>query len=247
MKRFTMLMTVCFLLGSISSPAPTLTAAPVGHRKHVQAITQDPVVPPKTANIVFSGPSKCKAGDLVVLSVEGSHASSFKWTILPSTDNFLVIDGGKRAVFSSGVGGEFKFIVACAYKDTCDVYVHTLVVNGDKPQPTDNLSSKIAFHCDKVDSVTKRDDCIKLAQSFASVAMVMEGGNLNTPSDIVQATAKSNKDALGDRLDDWKPFRSGLASELEALAKAGHLTDTASHVRVWKIIADALREYATTL
>ena len=244
MKRFTMLMTVCFLLGSISSPTPSLTAAPMRKSKPVQAITQDPV---KAATIVFSGPSKCRTGDLVVLSVEGSHATAFKWVVLPPTDNFLVIDGGKRAVFSSGVGGEFTFIVACAYKDLCDVHVHTLVVNGEKPKPTDILSSKIAFYCDKVTSVTKRDDCIKLSQSFASVAMVMEVGTLITPSDIVTATAKSNKDALGDRLDDWKPFRVGLANELTALAKAGHLTDTASHIKVWRIIAEALSEYSSTL
>ena len=99
----------------------------------------------------------------------------------------------------------------------------------------------------QVESDTKRDDCLKLAQSFASVAMVMDGGTLTTPGDIVRATVKSNQEALGDKLEAWLPFREGLATELKALAAKNELSDTASHIKVWKIIANSLRDYADTL
>lgn len=246
MKKLILALTLCFLMGAVSAPTQFSTAAPVGDSKAVVVITQEPVEDAATAKLVVEGPTKVKAGDLVVISVAGSNAESFKW-IMPVTDNILVIEDGKRVIFSSGVGGEYRFIVACSLGGTCDVAEHTVTVLGAKPTPADILASRIAFYCEKVQSDTKRDDCLKLAQSFSSVAMVMEGGTLVTPADIVEATFKSNQDALGLKLSDWLPFREGMAKELKALADSGKLTDTASHITAWKAIAQALREYAATL
>lgn len=244
MKRFIAL-AVCFLLGTFSAPAPFITAAQTTvEQQTVQVVTQAPI-DTDVATLVVEGPTEVKIGDLVVISVEQSRAASFKW-ILPTTDNRLVIDDGKRVIFSSGVSGEFQFTVGCSLGDTCDVAIHTVTVTG-APAPNDALTSKIALWCDKVESETKRDDCLKLAQSFSSVAMVMEGGTLITPQDIVTATFKSNQDALGDRLDDWFPFRDGLARELSVLSESGNLPDTQAHIAIWKRIASSLREYASTL
>ncbi len=237
------------LMGVFSMPNPLTTAVPAGIHRTIVAITQDPVEPDDSsiAKLVVEGPTKVRAGDLVVISVEGSRAASFKWIVTPTTDNFLVFDGGKRVVFSSGVAGEYVFTIACGLGDTCDVVRHIVTVVGSNPGPADNLTSKIAFYCDRVKSDTKRDDCIKLAQSFSSVAMVIEGGMLATPKDILQATFKSNQDALGDKLINWLPFRNGLSKELKAMADAGKLPDTAAHITAWKAIAEGLREYAKTL
>lgn len=247
MKRFVVALFVCLLMAGISAPAPSYTAALGGETALKQAITQEPVDAADVAELVVEGPTKVKAGDLVVISVEKSRAASFKWIVLPSTDNYLVIDGGKRVVFSSGVGGEFRFIVACSLGDTCDVAVHTVTVKGEAATPADNLASRIASWCDQIQSESKRDECLALAQSFSSVALVMEGGTLTTPGEIVKATFKSNQDALGDSLEAWTPFRQGLAKELGSMAEKGSLPDTESHIKVWKAIASALREYASTL
>lgn len=238
---------VCIMLVVISAPIPHSTAVLGGESQTKQAITQEPVDNPAEAKLVVTGATKVKTGDLVVISVENSRAASFKWIVMPSTNNFLVIDGGKRVVFSSGVGGVFKFVVACGLGDTCDVAVHTVTVVGEPATPADNLASKIAQWCSEVQSESKRDECLALAQSFSSVALVMEGGTLTTPSDIVKATFKSNQDALGDSLENWLPFRLGLAAELTKMSDAKQLTDTASHIKVWKAVAVALREYASTL
>lgn len=237
----------CLLLVGFSAPTPAHTAVLGGEREAARAITQEPVDSPDQAKLVVEGPTKVKAGDLVVISVEASRAASFEWKVLPSTDNFLVIDEGRRVVFSSGVGGEFIFIVACSLGDTCDLAVHTVTVIGEAATPADSLASRVAMWCDKVESPNKRDECLALAQSFSSVALVMEGGTLTTPAEIVKATFKSNQDALGDSLDNWLPFRNGLAEELSKMASKGELPDTAAHVKVWKAIAAALREYASTL
>jgi len=243
MKSFIIALAVCSLW--VSNPSSAHTAILAGQESTAKVFTQDPVE--EVAELVVEGPTKAKVGDLVVISVEKSRASSFKWIMLPSTSNFLVIDGGKRVVFSSGVGGEFRFIVACSLGDTCDVAVHTVTVIGSAPGPVDNLASKVSLWCDSVESDTKRDDCLGLAQSFSSVALVMEGGSLTTPEEIVRATIKSNQDALGDKLENWLPFRSSLSKELSAMAGAGKLTDTQSHIKVWKAIAAGLRQYAATL
>lgn len=247
MTRFIYALVVCFLLGTFSNPTPTSTAAPVGDKQTPVVITQEPVDGPDVAKLVVEGPTKVKAGDLVVISVEKSRAASFKWIVLPSTNNFLVIDEGKRIVFSSGVGGDFKFIVACSLGDTCDVAVHTVTVIGEAAGPTNNLSSRIALWCEDVQSDSKRDDCLKLAQSFSSVASVMEGKSLTTPSEFVSATYKSNQDALGDKIEDWTPFRENMADYLTQLAEDGKLETTQDHVKVWRAIAEGLREYADTL
>lgn len=238
---------VCIMLLVISAPAPRTTVVLGREAQTKQAITQEPVDNPEMAKLVVTGPTHVKTGDLVVISVENSRAASFKWVVMPSTDNFLVIDNGKRVVFSSGVGGEFKFVVACGLGDSCDVAVHTVTVIGEPATPADNLVSKIALWCKQIQSDSKRDECLALAQSFSSVALVMEGGTLTTPSDIVKATFKSNQDALGDSLDAWLPFRKGLSKELTRMAEAKELTDAASHVKVWKAVAVALREYAAQL
>lgn len=205
------------------------------------------VVATEPAELVVDGRDSAKAGDLVVISVEESNAASFKWIMIPATDNFLVIDGGKRAVFSSGVGGTYQFIIACAKGDTCDVIVKTVVIEGQPATPVDNLENRIIMWCKSIDSPTQRDDALKLAQSFSSMAILAESGQIASPKDLVTATFKSNQGALGSKLDLWLPFRDGLAQELKSLAEAGELTDTQSHVVVWKSIASALQNYADTL
>lgn len=251
MKRFIIptiigssIIVVGLVLGSFLTPTPDTTTYSTRDYQTTEAITQDTG---EGAKLVVEGPTRAKAGDLVVISVEKSRASSFKWLVLPSTSNYLVIDEGRSVVFSSGVGGDFKFIVACSLDDTCDVVVHSVTVIGEAASPADNLASKIALWCDEVKSDTMRDDCLALAQSFSSVALVMEGGNLTTPAQIVTATYKSNKDALNSNLDAWLPFRNGLSEELGKMAKAGNLSDTDAHVKVWKAIAATLREYASTI
>lgn len=243
MKRFVFALMACFLIGGFP-PILDLTASTTSQEQAVVAISQEP---DNTAKLVVKGPTKVRIGDLVVISVEESRAASFKWIVLPSTDNFLVIDQGKRVVFSSGSEGEFKFIVACSLGDTCDVAVHTVIVGGGKPTVINSFGSKIAQWCELVESDTKRDEVLALSHSFSTVAIAVEtGGNLTT-EEIIQATYEANQEALGDKLEDWLPFREALANELFAMSQDGRLNDKESHVEVWKLIAKSLREYAETL
>lgn len=209
-----------------------------------------PVTPepadPNAAKVVIKAPASVKAGDLVVLDVSGSNAMSFAWKVVPETANFLVIDGGKRAVFSNGTGGDFLFIVSAAKGDTVDVKTHTVKVDGPDgtPAPTD-IASKVAAWCEPVESPTKRDEALKLAQSFSSVAAVITPAM--TPEDIGEATKKSNRDALGENVTKWEPFLISLMGELQSQAEAGNLPDTEAHAKAWRSIAEGLKRYADTL
>ena len=197
------------------------------------------------ARVVLKAPDKAKVGQLVVLDVSESVAANFKWVLNSKTTNFLVIDGGKRAVFSAEAGGDFTFVVAAAKGDTVDVVIHTIKVAGGPASPTDDLPTRVASWCGGVESPTKRDDALKLAQSFSSLSAVIT--TEMAPEDIMEATKKSNRDALGDNLKHWTPFLDGLGAEMTKLSAAGQLNDAESHKRVWKTIAESLDDYAKTL
>lgn len=209
---------------------------------------------PKPGGLVeIVAPDKVKAGDLVILAADGD-ADSFSWQVIPATDNFLQIDDGRRAVFSSGSPGKFMFVLAVAKDGKVEVKTHTIQVGGGvpaptpTPQPTDALSMKIAAWCEAVDSPTKRDDALKLSQSFISVAATISSGAIKTPQEILEVTKTANRVALGDAgVQAWAPFLESLRAELNALGKAGKLDDADAHAELWRAIGEGLKGYAESM
>lgn len=201
------------------------------------------ILDPHAASIVLVAPDQVAPSQLVVLDVSGSIASSYKWEVVPASSNFMVIDDGKRAVFSAA-GGEYLFIIAAAKGDSVDVKTHKIKVEGSVPSTS--LKGKVIEWAKQVNSPTKRDDLIRLSQSFASVASTVEVGGLN-PENILQATKQSNQQALGSNVYFWQPLFEHLQAELKAQAEAGNLNDAESHVKAWRAIADGLADYAKTL
>lgn len=197
------------------------------------------------AKIVLKAPDKAKIGQLVILDVSESTAATFRWELQQKTANFLVIDNGRKAVFSAEAGGDYTFVVAAASGNSVDVKIFTVKVAGGAPQPGDDIGTKIAKWCEKIDYPAKRDDLLKLAQSFSSVSAVIT--DQMGPADIVDATKKSNRDALGNNIQNWVPFLEGLQGELKSLAEGGKLPDNEAHRRIWRAIADGLKDYAATL
>lgn len=202
-----------------------------------------------TSLVKIDGPIVAKAGQLIVLDVSKSNATSFTWVVEPPTANFLVIDGGKRAVFSHGSPGEFLFIVAGAKDGEVGVTTHRIKVEGGQPPfpNVDGIAAKIPLWCESVVSDNKKDEALKLAQSFASVASIVDSGVVMTPEDVVLSTKNANRDALGENINKWVPLLEALQGELKSMSAAGTLSDTASHAKVWRDIAEGLRQYANTL
>lgn len=229
---------------------PTIYFAASDSDAHFPA---DAPVAADTANVVIKAPASIKVGQLVVLDASESTAASFQWQVVPPTDNFQVIDGGKRAVFSTSIdetADDYMFIVAVAKGDAVALKTWRIEVTGRTTSATVSdagLVNKVAQWCQAVTSPTKREDLTKLAQSFSSVAEAAKSTTM-TPDAMVQATTQSNLKALGaDNLKNWSPFFTSLQEELKSLDTAGKLPDGVAHIQAWEQIADGLTKYAASL
>ena len=227
-------------------------------------VNPDPLNPNSKAEIIVEVASEAKVGQLVRFDLSKSSGSQFKWKVLPSTTNFEIYEGGRKAVFSADAIGDYTFVVACALNGTVDVKTVILKVVSSipgptptptptptpnptppipvPPTPTSTIGAKIAAWAGDVTAATKKADAIKLAVSFDTVAAsIGTPSGPSTPEEIVAKTAASNRVALGTTLSAWVPFLTNLQAELKARAEAGTLVTPEQHAATWKDIANALR------
>ena len=206
----------------------------------------EPAPAPVSAEVQITAPAQAAVGDLVVLSVEDSDASSFTWQVVPPTKHFMVIDNGRRAVFSSPTEGEYLFIVGAAKGDSVDLKTHKLVVGTSVPSPTPagDLSSKVSSLA--VSTKLAKADATVISASFLSVASAVSAGAMTDPADIVKATKSAVQAALGPNAPAATPFLQGLQAELKAMANTGKLPDADAHAQAWREIAAALHVYAVS-
>jgi hypothetical protein len=211
--------------------------------KHAPSVLPSPAVVPVDL-VTIDAPDTAAVGELVVLSVQGSGASSFSWQVEPPTQHFLVIDKGQRAVFSATAPGEYLFMVGGAKGDASDLKTHKITVTaGVTVPPADDVPAKVTTLA-KIKNLP-RLAADKIASVFSSVSAAATSGALSDPADIVDATKRGTQSALGPaEYIAAKPFLQSLQTELNALAAAGRLSDTAAHAQAWRQIADALRDYA---
>jgi len=191
------------------------------------------------AKIVLSAHQSARIGELVRLDVSESKATSYKWLLVPSTPDFLVYDGGARAVFSARKAGEYQFIVACGAADgSVDVVTHVVRVQAPPSEPTgDSFAAWIPYWNWTLD--LPKDECIAVADNFDDLAD--RSATLNTPQQWIDATAQANRDALGDRIGAWAPMLDKIGEKLLKRAEAGALQTPEDHAKVWREIADGLR------
>lgn len=205
--------------------------------------------------VVIEAPASVKVGDMIIMDLSKSVGDGFDMIIRPEPPQVRVFDNGKTVVTASGYETtEYLFIVSCALNGKSDVKTHVVRVVGQEPtkpvnpvKPGDDIAGKVIQWVSSVNSPTPRDDAMKLAQSFASLATVIENGTFSSPSEIVAATKASNRDALGDNLEYWIPFLEGLMTELKAMSDANMLSDTAGHGLVWRLVSLGLKDYADSL
>ncbi len=181
--------------------------------------------------ITINGPELFQPGQLIILDASGSTATSLTWTILPFTTNFKVIDNGRQAIFTSnGEKKEYVVVVTGWLKGKAAQFIHTITLGYDSNIAVTDLQEKIIswLPADRTYLET-----IKLAQAFNSIARIIENGTLVSADEIVEATAWSTSDALGDEVDKWKPFLKSLQEYLEE-------TPPDNHAIIWREIARAL-------
>lgn len=199
---------------------------------------QPAVDPVPEAKIVLVAPETARVGELVRLNVSDSVAASYKWLVVPPSQDFEVYDAGRRAVFSARMPGEYVFVVAAALKDTVDVVRHVIIVRGPPPMPqTDALDEWIPFWAYTYNLPS--DGAQALAASFEEIAARED---LEEPEDWIRATAEANRAALGDKLAIWKPILNKIGEILLKKAQAGELMTPEQHKSLWLEIASGLRK-----
>lgn len=233
MKRIIALMLCAMLLVATT---PTV--------QHAQAPAQE-------AKVVIKAADRVKIGDLITIDLSESRGSGFDYIVMPKPPEIQIYNDGKTIVCGTGAKNQtYLFTISCALGDDSDIEIHAVTVYGpDDPVPDagENMVEKVKEWCDDVESPSKRDDALKLAQSFSSVAVIIDQDSFSSAAELVKATATSNRDALSDNLENWSPLLDSLMSELKAMDQAGKLPDVRSHAVVWKEVAQGLREYAASL
>lgn len=193
--------------------------------------------PPAEAKIVLVAPDSARVGELVRLDVSESSADSFKWILVPDSDDFLTYDAGARAVFSARAQGEYRFVIACAKDESVDVITHVVKIIGPPSEPTSNsLADWIPYWHWK--NPLPESELRQMAVSFEKIAARTD---LDTPGDWQAATAEANRAILGDRIEAWKPLLEKIGASLHNKAQAGDLTTPEQHAETWLEIAEGLR------
>lgn len=216
----------------------------------------------QAARVVVNAPGEGVIGELIRFDLSASVAEAFKWLRVPETVDFEVYDNGTRAVFSARQPGEYVFVIACAYQGTVDVTTHVVAIIGpdpgpSPPDPDDNYPvipvpadgasfvEWVPYWC----SIARRPEAetLRLAASFESVAATIAAGINMTPQEIVDATSRANRLALGESITLWMPVLQNLQDALKTRAVAGTLVTVEQHAVAWREIATGLRAYADML
>jgi hypothetical protein len=199
------------------------------------------------ASVVVKAPESARVGQLVVLDASESYVDAFKWEVTPKTDNFVVIEDGKKAFFSGEKPGNYTFWVAGAADKTVDLKSVTITIEGvvpPDPGPT-GLDAKIRQWLKLVKSDTWAQEANALGASFRSVSLQITSGIIKTPEDVIKATKISNQATLGAKVAAWdSTFGQELRKELNSLSAAGKLPDAASHAALWLQIGEILEKVA---
>lgn len=83
---------------------------------------------PQKVQITLDVPEECKVGQLVVFDASKSQMDSIVWDISPKTFNFRIIDGGRKAIFSSEKVEDYTITVAIALNGKVNLVVTKLSV-----------------------------------------------------------------------------------------------------------------------
>lgn len=185
------------------------------------------------AVIKLDAPATFVTGELVVLDASKSKVTNLIWKIIPNTANFEIIDDGRRAIFSSD-GSQKEYIIIIAGSKNGQVICSLFkMTEGNDIVINNELTALEMLMTNWLPEDYSTDEVIKLVQSFKSVARVIESSNLTNIDEIIQATAWSNKDALGEAVDKWRPFLTNLQQYLEN-------NPPTNHAQMWRTIAQSL-------
>lgn len=205
------------------------------------------------AEVNIKAPTKVKVGDMIVIDLSESLGGGFDYKVDPTPPGLRTFDDGKIIVCGTGSKNvTYTFMVSCALDGDSDIGVQKIKVTGaaapgPSPNPGENLVEKVKDWAEDVESPTKKEDALGLARSFSTVAALIDEGTFTTSKELLLGAKASNRDALGENISNWIPFTQELILELKTMSQHGLLSKVIDHAKVWREVAQGLREYANTL
>jgi hypothetical protein len=197
-----------------------------------------PPLPTTEAEVVLTVQPSARIGELVRFDAAQSSAAEYQWLLIPDSADFETYDSGSRAVFSARASGKYRFVLAVAKGDTVDVKTFVIVVKEPPANPaTDSLAEWIPVWL--YATSLPRDECEILAANFEAIA---NRDDLTKPVEWISATAESNREILGDRIEAWASILDKIGSALKKEAEAGQLETPEDHKKLWLEIAKGLKD-----
>jgi len=176
---------------------------------------------------------ECEIGELVRMKVKGD-VDGITWKIEPMTDDFEIIDDGRRAFFSARTGGDFVIIVAAAKGGKPFLFYDSLTVKGE-PKIVTGLRGRVGRWLVPVQTPKKAGTLKAMAGVFRKLA-----GQPTTVDKMLEATALANSAVIGDEITAWVPFLDKLGNELDDLVENKKLETIEQYKATWLEVADAL-------
>lgn len=205
--------------------------------------------PPPAKAIIVEAPSVVKIGTLVEIDASQSHANSFAWLVSPSAEgNIRIVDDGRRAYLTCGKPTTYTVTIAAASSDGMASIEQVTITFEPLPidpipapeLPKSPLTLAVIAGVEKVQSPFRDSEQLRLANVFNTVATMIDAGVIKTPEDVIAATAKLKKEAIGESAEAWAPFSDAVGSELNKMSEAKKLSTVEDHKAVWREIANAL-------
>lgn len=222
--------------------APASTPSPITSEERVDQ-----------AEVNIKAPVSVKVGDVIYIDLSESLGGGFDFEITPKPPGLRTFDEGRIIVCGTGNANiTYTVTVSCALEGDSDLGTHKIRVSGAQEvvvpvNPGEGLVDKVGEWALDVDSASKKVEALALADSFEETAGLINDDTLKSIDTITKVTAASNRNALGDNIDSWRPFLDSLSRELKAMSMDDQLIDAEDHAPVWLELSQGLRKYANTL
>lgn len=179
--------------------------------------------------------SECVVGQLVRFDARDNDADNIIWSILPSTPDFEVSDGGRRAMLSSRTQGEYIVVGAGAKGGVPMIFQVKVTFKDSSFSSIHSLDQKIASWVQDIKSEKKAEEAAKISGVFRTLSTT----DIEVDK-ILDATAAANRAALGESLQTWVPFLEHLGNELDVYVDSDQLATKEQYSSLWLKIADAI-------
>jgi len=89
----------------------------------------------KEITVTLEAPEKCKIGQLITFDASMNQIDDITWDISPLTLNFRIIDGGRKAIFSSEKAENYTITVAISYNNKVYLVINKMEVISNSIDP----------------------------------------------------------------------------------------------------------------